>query len=223
MMKNTYTFVLFSILMLFISGCDENATYTTEGNEEPFPNLEETYEDKGFGEQNNQNVDITDGSLNGEPPVEGEAAYVYLVLESSINFVNENEGTIEFYYVEGEEQLRLYLLPERQGITVYRVNEEFLLEPVEAETSTLYYLKQYLEENNFENIVVGSLTEYTINSVNSAGLKTETYMLNISDGIISDVKIDSYDDSGNIVASRHLHIQYGLTDDDVAQLQKILG
>lgn len=218
MMKNTYTFVLFSLLMLFLSGCDETVTSNVDATEAAPTSLEPIDEETGFGEQNNEDVDITDGGLTVEPPVEGETAYVYLVLESSINLINESEGTIEFYYIEGEEQFRLYLFPERQGVTVYRVSEESSLEPVEAETSTLYYLKQYLEQNNFENIVVGSGTEYTVNIVNGSGETTETYTLNINEGIISDAKIDSYDDSGGVTVSRHMHIQYGLTDEDVALL-----
>jgi hypothetical protein len=220
MIKNTYAFSLLTVFVLFLSGCGESETVPE--TIDVVPNMENTVdviEDVGFGEQNNQDVELTDGGITVSPPTEGDAGYMYLVLESSINAVAENEGTLELYHVDGEEEFRLYLLPDgREGITVNRVNENNELEKVDSLTSTLFYLKDFIEKSDGNCVTQLGLTEYFVIANYDTGEIKETYDVNIRGGLVSDIKIEFHAKDMTVLSSRHLHIQYGLTDEDVAQL-----
>jgi hypothetical protein len=219
MMRKIYPVSILSLTVLLLAGCGE--TENVPQTIEIIPNNEtvDEIEDVGFGEQNNEDVELTDGSMVVSPPTEGDAGYVYLVLESSLNTVSENEGTLELYYVEGEEEFRLYLMPDsREGITVNRVNENQELEKVDSSTSTLIYLKNFIEQSDGDCVTQLSLTEYEIVNKYDTGEIKETYLLNIRGGIITDIQIQFHDKDMTVLSSRHLNIQYGLTDEDVAQL-----
>lgn len=227
MLRKTLTILAVSTMMVGVAACEDDLlTAQPEPSETVFENPEPTIEledEIGFGERNNENVDIVENGITEDIPTEGEAGYLYLVLESSTTYALTQEGLIERVYTDGVETLTVYTLPTRNGLTVYRLTDGNSLMEVEPETSTLEYLKKTLIESENKDCVTRlNYSEFVV-SVNSeeTGEVVATYTVNVREGTITDVFVQMFNSAGDMEASNHVNLQYGFTNEDVADFPTV--
>jgi len=218
MFKKILTISAVAVLTITVTACEEDLL-TANPEETVFENPEPTIEiedEIGFGERNNEDVDIVEDAAP-VIPTEGDKAYLYLVLDSSIAYAAESEGSIETIYDNGEPTLTLYNLPESNGVNTYLVNDDNELELVDSDTSTLNYLKKVLIESQDEDCVSRlNYSEFVVSVTNDDNIVEGTYTVNVREGIATDIFVQQYDETGGSSSANHINIQYGFTDEDVA-------
>lgn len=216
------TVALLMLPIFLLTGCEEGTETVAENTpvavQEP---TVDTTDDTGFYNKNlDEDIIDTDGGLEGEIPTADDDVYLYVTIETSLIKITENEGAVERVFTGGEPYLTFYHIPSSRGNmqTFKTEGDNKALESVTTDVSVLNEMKRILLSGKYSLLKIDD-TQYGI--IIEKDEKSTSYRANIQEGIITDVLVETLQDSV-LQQEFHINIQYGLTDADVELLSESL-
>jgi hypothetical protein len=204
---------------LMLTACEDVETVATSTPAESSPETVETDnpDDTGFYNKNlNEDIIDKDGSLKGEIPTGDDDVYLYITIETSLINIAEKEGSVERVFTNGEPLLTFYHVPSSRGnMEIFKTEGNMkTLELVTTDVSVLNEMKRILLSGEYSLVKIDD-TQYGI--IIEKNEKSTSYRANIESGIITDVLVETLENS-ELQQEFHINIQYGLTDADVELL-----